>query len=82
MRMAIDCPRDFHIRLTAALAARQVKHADLARRVGVGRSYITLMCSGKRKPSAPVAICLEQALGSMVWAYVMARSDVLPVTTC
>lgn len=77
MRMAIECPPDFNVRLAAALIARKVKHEAFARRIGVGRSYVTLMCSGKRKPARPVALCMERELGP-AWAYVMGRSDVLP----
>lgn len=76
--MAIETPPDFGTRLTAALAARRLKQTELARRCGISRSYMTQMCSGSRRPSAPVSMCLAHELGAAVWAYVMARSDVLP----
>jgi transcriptional regulator with XRE-family HTH domain len=77
--MAIETPPDFGTRLTAAMAARRVKQTELARRCGISRSYMTQMCSGDRRPSAPVSMCMERELGAEAWAYVMARSDVLPV---
>lgn len=76
--MAIETPADFGTRLTAALAARRLKQTELAKRCGISRSYMTQMCSGDRRPSAPVSMCMARELGAAVWAYVMARSDVLP----
>lgn len=76
--MAIETPPDFGTRLTAALAARRLKQTELARRCGISRSYMTQMCSGSRRPSAPVSMCLAHELGAAVWAYVMAKTDTLP----
>ena len=78
MRMAIETPPDFGTRLTAALAARRLKQTELAKRCGISRSYMTQMCSGDRRPSAPVSMCMARELGAAVWSYVMAKTDTLP----
>jgi transcriptional regulator with XRE-family HTH domain len=78
MRMSIACPPDFSQRLRAALAVRRIEQKDFAKTLGVSRTYVTLICANKRKPSLPVALHMERELGDEAWAYCMAQTDVLP----
>lgn len=78
MRMSIQCPPDFGRRLHAAIAIAKISKTELAKRVGVSRVYLTLICSGARKPSKPVAILIEQQIGTAGWNYTMGWTDTLP----
>jgi len=45
---------------------------SLAQRVGVSRSYMSLLVSGKRQPGVPLALRLEAATGVSVKALIPA----------
>ncbi len=45
-----------------AMAAQGLKAAELASRVGVSASHMSLIISRKRRPSAPVAARIEAEL--------------------
>ena len=42
---------------------REVRISDLAERVGVGRSHMSLILSGQRMPSLPVAASIAKEMG-------------------
>lgn len=56
----------------AALARlfQKPKQQDVAKRIGVGASYLSLLAAGKRVPSLKVAAKLEREYGIPVDAWV------------
>jgi transcriptional regulator with XRE-family HTH domain len=55
-------------RRLAALFERP-KQQDIAKRIGVGASYLSLLASGKRTPSMAVAARIQKELGIPVEAW-------------
>lgn len=52
----------FGRRLTSAITLRGIKAIDLAAEIGVNRSYITMLCQGKKEPSLSTLLALSQVL--------------------
>lgn len=48
--------------LTCAIKDSKLSRAQLAHACGIDRSYITLLCAGKREPSVTVLLALEDAM--------------------
>lgn len=68
---------DFHCRLSAVLALREINRSELAKRCGVSKPFITKMCKGQKTPGKPVELLLQSILGPEHWRYVVAQTDVL-----
>lgn len=82
MRMRQEWNPDFHCRLSAVLALREISRADLAKACGVSQGFVSLMCKGKKTPGRPVELLLSAHLGPDHWRYVVAQSDVLSPFPC
>jgi len=58
--------RLFLMKLADYLKTNQEAPANFARRIGLSRSYISLLMSGKRTPSPEIALKIENATNGKV----------------
>lgn len=49
--------------LAEYVARTGIKHAALAKKLGVSRSYVTLLIAGQRQPSLTLALRIEAKTG-------------------
>jgi len=56
------------MRLVEYLQLHSITQAKFAENIGISRSYICLILKGKRLPSVPIALQIEQETGGQVTA--------------
>jgi transcriptional regulator with XRE-family HTH domain len=61
--------------LAAYLEDTETTHDALAERLGISRSYVTLLASGDRQPALDLAIRIEEATGVPVASLVSERAS-------
>lgn len=49
--------------LSAYMKRTSTTHAALAKKLGISRSYVTLLIAGERQPSLPLAVNIERVTG-------------------
>lgn len=54
--------KSFHVKLVDYMTARELKKADIARRLNVSPSAVTKWCQGEQFPEAPLLIALARLL--------------------